>query len=1083
MRNFIIALLALSSLTALGSHKGVSFTEWHDLQVNAVNRLPSHAHFFAYESEALAAANNRSNSSRFISLDGLWKFNWVANADERPTDFFRKDYDVSGWATMPVPGMWELNGYGDPVYVNIGFAWRGHFENNPPQVPIRDNHVGSYRRTIEVPAEWKGEQVIAHIGSATSCVYLWVNGKFAGYSEDSKVAAEFDVTSMIVPGENVIAMQVMRWCDGSYCEDQDFWRLSGIARDSYLYCRDKKCHVEDVRLHPTLDANLSTGTLRIEATTIGKPAMEYVVREPGGHEVYRGSNPEISVANPMLWTAETPNLYELLVVARQGNTVVESIPMTFGFRRVEIVGSQLLLNGKPILIKGVNRHELDPDGGYVVSRDRMVEDIKVMKSLNINAVRTSHYPDDPVWYDLCDQYGLYVVAEANQESHGFGYNADAPSRGKAFAKQILERNQHNVCVNYNHPSIIVWSLGNETVDGPNFAEAYRWIKSQDVSRPVQFEQAGTGDNTDIFCPMYMSQDDCARYSESTDAKHNKPLILCEYSHAMGNSSGGLWEYWQAVRSHDKFQGGFIWDFADQALHGTDSLGNKIYKYGGDYNNYDASDNNFNCNGIVGPDRQLSPQAHEVAYCYQNILIEQVDVESGLIRVKNNNFFRSTDNYRMLWTMSNNAGEIQRGTIDTLDIAPQQWREYVLPLFPNYRGEFVNIDIVLKNDEPLLKAGTVVATEQVYGKTPSEKLSIPVQMDDQHDYLGRSVWFNDANSERLLVKTNNVTIYFDKNDGLLDDYELVSKDDNANRQRHPGMMENGSTNLLEGKLRPNFWRAVTDNDLGSWMDQKGRAWRNPTLRLLSLEAKNETGRQVTVTARYRLDEVKCDLTLKYDIYNTGRMWVTETLTPDDGADIPDMPRMGMVMQMPHEMTHCSFFGRGPHESYVDRYHSQRVGYYYMDVDDIPYHYVRPQETGTRSDVRWWRQSNKHDYGVTIYSEQPFFASALHYDIADLDEPEHEKGQRHWEQVPQSRYTNLYLDGYMAGVGGINSWGARPLPQHRLPCDRERTFSFVIAPIEHLPFIHKGERHGPHRDPGLDRDGQMRHGRPTHSDKRY
>ncbi|MBR6247835.1 MAG: DUF4981 domain-containing protein [Muribaculaceae bacterium] len=1041
MRNFIIALLALSSLTALGSHKGVSFTEWHDLQVNAVNRLPSHAHFFAYESEALAAANNRSNSSRFISLDGLWKFNWVANADERPTDFFRKDYDVSGWATMPVPGMWELNGYGDPVYVNIGFAWRGHFENNPPQVPIRDNHVGSYRRTIEVPAEWKGEQVIAHIGSATSCVYLWVNGKFAGYSEDSKVAAEFDVTSMIVPGENVIAMQVMRWCDGSYCEDQDFWRLSGIARDSYLYCRDKKCHVEDVRLHPTLDANFSTGTLRIEATTVGKPAMEYVVREPGGREVYRGSNPEISVANPMLWTAETPNLYELLVVARQGNTVVESIPMKFGFRRVEIVGSQLLLNGKPILIKGVNRHELDPDGGYVVSRDRMVEDIKVMKSLNINAVRTSHYPDDPVWYDLCDQYGLYVVAEANQESHGFGYNADAPSRGKAFAKQILERNQHNVCVNYNHPSIIVWSLGNETVDGPNFAEAYRWIKSQDVSRPVQFEQAGTGDNTDIFCPMYMSQDDCARYSESTDAKHSKPLILCEYSHAMGNSSGGLWEYWQAVRSHDKFQGGFIWDFADQALHGTDSLGNKIYKYGGDYNNYDASDNNFNCNGIVGPDRQLSPQAHEVAYCYQNILIEQVDVESGLIRVKNDNFFRSTDNYRLRWNLK--IGRFQSsGTIDTLNIGPQQWREYRLPI-DETGAELLNIDIALKQDEPLLQAGTVVATEQFVIRPVSDTLSLPFDLDNPRGYR---VWTNEANDSTLLAGVDRVEVKFDKRTGFMTGYR-IDNGTNIHDVENPKQSFHHYCNLLgDGRtLRPNFWRAVTDNDLGSWMDQKGRAWRNPTLRLVGFDRKHGDHNQVTVTARYRLDEVKCDLTLEYVIHNTGHIRVTETLTPDAGAEIPDMPRMGMVMQLPKSFNLSNYYGRGPLESYVDRYHSQRMGEYSTNADEIPYPYVRPQETGTRSDVQWWRQSNSDGDGLTIYGERPFFASAMHYDIEALDEPEHEKGQRHWPQVPQSKYTNLYLDGYMAGVGGINSWGARPLPQHRVPCDRVRTFTFIISPI--------------------------------------
>ena len=649
-----------------------TFTEWHDLQVNEVNRLKLHTNYFAYENETLALAGQMDKSANFISLHGAWKFNWVKDADKRPTDFYKTDLDDSAWKTMNIPANWEMNGFGVPEYVNTGFAWRGHFDQKPPAVPVKDNNVGSYRRIINIPDSWDGKQVIAHFGSVTSNIYLYVNGQYVGYAEDAKVAAEFDITPYLKKGDNLIAFQTFRWCDGSWCEDQDFWRLSGVARDSYLYARDAAVQLTNIKITPDLQNGYEDGVVQIYAEVKGQPVIEYKLLNHNGIEIIKSDanfkkrvngTAQFTIKNVKKWSAEDPYLYTLVATVKdQKGNIVEVVPQKVGFRKVEIVNSQLLVNGQPVLIKGADRHEIDPDGGYVVSRERMIQDIKIMKRLNINAVRTCHYPDDPVWYDLCDEYGLYVTAEANQESHGFGYGNDAEAKKPEFAKQILERNQHNVEMYFNHPSVIVWSLGNETVNGDNFIAAYKWIKEQDKSRPVQFEQAGrTGENTDIFCPMYYSHDGCDKYSK--DDKFTRPLIQCEYNHTMGNSSGGLKEYWDMVRKYPKFQGGYIWDFVDQALHRNpvkpmsvkDNLTyaqyNKIkYTYGGDYNDYDPSDNNFNCNGVIGPDRQLNPHAYEVAYEYQNIWAEAVDLQAGKISVYNDHFFSKHPTIQLVWTL-------------------------------------------------------------------------------------------------------------------------------------------------------------------------------------------------------------------------------------------------------------------------------------------------------------------------------------------------------------------------------------------------------------------------------------------------
>ena len=1076
----LFAIMALSALVSIPSLADTtpqtpSWTEWHDQQVNEVNRYQLHTNFFAFANEAEAKGGDLEKSARYLSLEGPWKFLWVENADQRPTDFYKTDLDDSAWKTMNVPAMWELNGYGQPEYVNIGFAWRYMFNDenvyrgwkanyapanaNNVSVPVKDNHVGSYRRIIDIPATWDGKQVIAHFGSVTSNMYLFVNGQYVGYTEDAKVAAEFDITQYLHPGKNLIAFQTFRWCDGSLDEDQDFWRLSGVARQCYLYCKDPKVQVENIRITPDLEDNYTDGKLHIDAWVKGSPVIEFRLLNANGNAIFKQTadfknRTQLTVTTPMVrnvktWTAETPYLYTLMAIVKdnKGN-VVEVIPQKVGFRKVEIKNKQLLVNGQPVLIKGADRHEMDPDGGYVVTVERMIQDIKIMKRLNINAVRTCHYPDDPRWYDLCDEYGLYVTAEANQESHGFGYNADSEAKKENFAKQIMERNQHNVEMQFNHPSIIVWSLGNETADSKNFADAYDWIKSQDQSRPVQYEQARNTSHSDIDCPMYASVDWCKRYCESPAS--TKPLIQCEYNHTMGNSGGNLKEYWDLIRKYPIFQGGYDWDFVDQGLHRKpdfkasrtvadyDAIAAKyepgtgnippLYTYGGDYNTKDASDNNFNCNGIIGPDRQLNPHAYELAYQYQNIWAEPVDLASGKISVHNEYFFRNLSNYKLVWTLVKDGKKVQGGEVADLNVEPQKTVTITLPYnLPNDGETFLNIEFKLKAAEPLMAAGQTVATRQlaINGATPDahvgsfDATKIKIQ--------------NKKNDPQITITSDRASIVFDKATGLISQYTIGGK----------SILGEGGT------LKPNFWRAVTDNDMGAGLQRKLAVWRNPKMNLISLTAekdKESKGTTCTIVANYDMPEVNAKLGITYIFYNNGYIEVTQSMqkaTPD--AKAPDLLRFGMVMDLPYNMDESQYYGRGPVENYSDRDGGQWIGIYKQTADQQFYPYIRPQETGTKCDIRWWEQTDANGYGIKITPVNAFMdASALHYSVSDLDEGD-EKDQRHPQDVKKSKYTELYFDLVQQGVGGTNSWGALPLENYRIHFD-DMTFKFIIVPTK-------------------------------------
>lgn len=1035
-----------------------TFTEWHDLQVNEINRLPLHTLHFAYDPNDFAGTGaeylDKKKSMNYLSLDGTWKFNWVANADERPTDFYKTDLDDSKWNNIQMPGNWEMLGYGQPEYVNNGFAWRGHFDQQPPAVPTKDNHVGSYRREINIPSNWDGKRVIAHFGSVTSNIYLYVNGKFAGYAEDSKVAAEFDITPFLKKGKNLIAFQTFRWCDGSWCEDQDFWRLSGPARENYLYARSKDHRLLDVRVETELKNNYKDGYLNITAKVQGNTLAYFGLYDPDGKEVIvTGTDNvrngvakyQLRVKNVRKWSAETPNLYTLVVSPIQNGGMYlpyEIVQVKVGFRKVEIKNKQFLVNGQPVLLKGANRHEIDPDEGYNLSEQRMIQDIMMMKRMNINAVRTCHYPDDPRWYDLCDKYGLYVVAEANQESHGFQYGDDAAAKKPEFAKQIMERNQHNVSMFYNHPSIVTWSLGNETVMGDNFLKAYKWIKEQDKTRPVQYEQARRGEGTDIFCPMYYPVAASEKYAK--DPNSPMPLIQCEYNHTMGNSGGNLSDYWDLIRKYPILQGGFDWDFVDQALHrnivkpmsilpykmNNEELRKIEYCYGGDYNKYDPSDNNFNCNGIIGPDRQMNPHAYEVAYQYQNIWAKMVNAETGEVSVHNENFFRDLSNYALAWSLEEDGVETQNGTIADLDVPAQQTKNFTIPYDKSkIKGKevFLNIDFRLKEAEPLLTAGQVMAYAQLPVVTKQACCGDCSKMLAQGH--GKKKMKLAAKKDNVVaVTTPNLTFKIDRSTGLISEYAY-----------------NGKSLLGEGgTLKPNFWRAPTDNDMGAGLQKKFKAWKNPQMNLKNIEVKKDKKtNSVTILTSFDMPEVQGQMDITYVVFaNTGAVKVTEDFKATEGAKVSDMFRFGMLMQMPYTMEKSNYYGRGPIENYSDRKDCMRIGVYTDDADNQYFPYIRPQESGTKSDIRWWKQTDATGLGLQVKSCTPFYASAIHFDTEELDDGD-DKEQRHSFDLKKSKFTNLFLDAAHMGVGGENSWGAWPLEKYRVHYGN-KTFTFTLIP---------------------------------------
>lgn len=1026
------AILFLSCAAALATQAQPLPKYWLDPQQNRVGCLAPHADAFGFENSRLALGGDKRQSSRYLSLEGTWRFKFYKNHQDAPADFYKTSYDDSAWTDFKVPGIFELNGYGDAVYKNVGYAWANQFESNPPYVEERNNYTGQYRREVSVPASWKGECIVLHVGSATSNLAVWVNGKFVGYSEDSKVAAEFDLTKHLRAGsKNLIAMQVMRWCDGSYLEDQDFWRLTGIAREVYLCARPQQ-HLEDFFVQQDLQPGTRDGRLSVRFTSGTAKGLTAAVtlQTPDGTVVGTATRQlaasdadslVIEAKDVKAWSAETPDLYTLLVETKdkKGN-VVESFRQQVGFRHVEVKGGQLLVNGQPVLIKGVNRHELDPDGGYCVSYERMVEDVKLMKELNINAVRTSHYPNDPRWYDLCDRYGLYVVAEANLESHGMGYGDHTLAKSDAYAQAHLERNRHNVLTYKNHPSVIIWSLGNEAGYGPNFEAAYKWVKAYDSTRPVQYERAGLNGMTDIFCPMYYPYKYCEDYAKSDSPL---PLIQCEYAHAMGNSEGGFKEYWELVRKYPKYQGGFIWDFVDQALHGTNAEGKPIYAYGGDFGRFPASDYDFNCNGIVSPDRKPNPHAAEVRYFYQNIWSALKDKEKGEVEVYNENFFKDLSNISLRWELQEEGTTVSSGTVDRLDVGPQQRSVVALQGYRPASGEKETALVLTyteKQPSPLLPEGHVVARQQfalsgyAFPAAPQDATASGLTVDNQ--------------LSNITLTAGGMSVAWNKRTGFV---EYLDVDGRA-------MLEKAHA------LRPEFWRASTDNDYGAGLQRRLGAWRNPELRLVKFD--DSAASQGKVTAEYELPALKASLTLAYQLSAEGRLAVTQSLSVDKTAkDMPMLPRFGMQLVMPKAFSEVEYYGRGPGENYADRNSSAFIGRYKGSIAEQYWPYIYPQESGNKTDVRWWKVVEPASgRGLMFSGVKPLECSTLNYLTSDLDGGEwKEATQRHSGDLVPRPFSVVHIADRQMGLGCVDSWGAWPLEQYLIPyADMSYTF-FIEA----------------------------------------
>lgn len=1049
MRKILSTVVALTSAcVVMAQSVAPKMERWQDPNIYEINRAPMRSSFIVYPSAEQAKAGSCYHASPlYRSIEGVWKFAWFEHRNTpRPADFYATDFDDAEWGKMPVPGLWELNGYGVPIYVNKGFVWNNNFVDNPPFTPDWRNHVGLYRHEVEVPAEWKGKQLFVHFGSVTSNLTLYVNGREVGYSEDSKLEAEFDITKFVKFGQpNLFALEVHRLCDGSYLEDQDFWRLSGIARAAYIYARDKR-HLKDVKFVAELAHEYKDGHLDVNVeTTPGVKSVNLVLRDAEGETVLTASAvPDktgkveecLHLHDVKAWSAECPNLYTLTVEATDGSKCIEAAAFNVGFRTVEIKNSQLLVNGEPVLIKGANRHEMHPNRGYHLTYEDMVRDIQLMKELNLNAVRTCHYPDSPMWYDLCDRYGIYVVDEGNIESHGMGYGEHTLAIREDYKAAHLIRNQRMVLRDFNHPSVIIWSLGNEAGNGANFHACYDWIKAYDRSRPVQYQQAchitykdtPKNYNSDIECPMYADYDECEQYLANSP---KRPLIQCEYAHAMGQSIGSFKEYWDLVRKYPSYQGGFIWDFVDQALARRDSQG-VTYTYGGCYNDFDYSDDSFCCNGFISAQRKPHTSAWEIKHQYQNIWTSPKNLEAGEVEVYNEHFFRDLSAYRLEWSLTADGKRALSGVVEALEVAPQERKSVKLGYdavdVAALKGEvLLTVRFVLKSLEPLLEPGHEVAFNQF---TLREWNAASAYAEATATVEG----------EPLRICRDSRTVYGADfsltfaGQGWLEDYTLRGR------------------KMIAEPLKPMFYRAMTENDYGVRGRQSTAHYyhshvtlRNPETKMsmFLMEQKDEN---VEVYTEYSHRYIGAKSVIVYTIAPDGSVAVKQSFYPNKKhkANLITMLRFGVALAMPDTYNNIEFYGAGPHESYCDRKSGNKVGVYSQSVDEqFCTTYVRPQESGSHCDLRWWRVKDSSGHGLEVRSNILFAASAIPYPMSQIDILSDDY-RKHPTLLEKTGKTYVNIDMAQAGLVCEDSWGAVQLPQYRIPYDKY-TFEFVLKPL--------------------------------------
>lgn len=1039
MKRITTLLLAVFCFT----HAFAAEEAWLDPNVLEINRLPMRAGF--------------NTSCKTISLDGDWKFQWFESLKDRSLDFYKTEVNDSEWALMPVPGIWEMYGYGEPVYVNHPYPWESHFQNNPPIVPVEKNHAGQYRRHFTLDKSDLSKSLILRIGSATSNVRVWVNGKQVGYSEDSKLEAAFDITKYVKAGDNQIALEIFRWCDGSYLECQDFWRLCGIARGVRIDV-EPKIRLADLHVSGDMDGNLSVkawatiGVSAIEFEVAGsEKVLEFKGKPVKGEFEYKGR-----VEKPLLWSAETPNLYKLTAKVYAGKKLVQTASVNFGFRTSIVKGNNLLINGKPVLIKGVNRHEMSATGAYCVSEEEMLKDVLLMKQHNINTVRTCHYPDDPKWYDLCDKYGLYVIDEANVESHGMGYKEKTLAKNPLYAKAHLVRMERMMQRDFNHPSVIVWSLGNESGDGPNFEASYKMAKAYDSTRPVQYEQAKKKDHTDIFCPMYFTYDQCEEYLTQP---HNKPLIQCEYAHAMGNSMGGFKEYWDLVRKYPDYQGGCIWDFVDQALKwqydpargridarngagkapvypAKPDYSNYIYVFGGDFNTEDKSDESFNCNGIMSAARTPHPMAVEVAYQYRSVHFKATPeaLAKGKVSVYNENFFIDLSRYSAQWEIVADGVPVLSGKQPLPAIAPQAtatvdfgYADALRDALPSLEGKdvFLNITCVLNRQDGILEAGEVLAWDQLalakdFKYIPVKRTPTAVSVEDGADVL--------------VFKGNGWSVGFDRKAGALSSYVI-----------------NGCE-YLKSAFAPCVARAFTENDLGTKKNKKYKKfypmhWQDKVFTVEKFSFAPAADGSYLVTAQYAPVDGKARFVVEYTVLACGVVKVRQQFK--DCGDIKSLPllsRFGMEFAVDNRFATIDFYGKGPVETYEDRQSCAFTGRYVQDVfSQIDYTAARPQEHGNHLGLKWFRVLDSKGEGIELTSPVEFGASALPVSRQDLTVGKFRHTRELLPMAKKPAATYIHCDLVQMGLGCVTSWRTLPREEYLIPAS-EYSFEFIIAPVK-------------------------------------
>ena len=1009
--------------------------DWENPEVFAVNKEETRTTSFPYPSESMAITDDFASSPYFQLLDGNWKFHWVPRAAEVPEGFYREDYNTSSWGTIPVPGNWEFNGFGTAIYTNTGFGFRA----KPPLTDRENTPVGAYRHEFNIPDSWDGRRVFIHFEAGTNAMYVWVNGQKVGYTQNSKSPAEFDITPYIRKGKNTLACQVHKFSDGSYLEDQDMWRLGGINRSVYLYS-SAQTRILDFFAHPDLDKNYRNGVFSVDiklknyTNEAKNQSVEVAIVDKAGRRVLnRSQRVNIpadntldltlsgNVSNPLKWTAETPNLYTMTIVLKEGNNVIEATSHKIGFRKVEIKDGQLLVNGKKIYVKGVNLHEFNVDNGNVVTREVMMRNLQLMKELNINAVRTAHYPQPPLWYKLCDEYGMYLVDEANLESHGLGYGPDNVSNFPEWREQHMDRIIRLVERDKNHASVIIWSLGNEASNGKAFFDMYDWAKARDNSRPVQYEQAYQRDpNTDIICHMYPSWANMVRDAQ---IDLGRPYIMCEYAHAMGNSMGNFQDYWDLMRSSKNMQGGFIWEWYNHGYRTEDEQGRFYWAYGGDLNGYNQmNDGNFCMDGIISPDQQYIPHTHIVKKVYQNILFETKDISKGVITVIND--FQFTDvtpkTHSFKWVLLKNGEPSTEGTFDAT-IKPMSSRDITLKL-------------------PTIDTSTGVEYFlQLYAYTSQETEFIPAGFEvakgeialENSNYFVKETASGSINTEeadnKLTVKAGAITYEFSQQDGS----GLIS-------------MTNGDNRIFRELPRMNFWRAPVDNDFGSNEHYNLLIWNAASHnQIYKYKGTDKSADGVTVKYEVKPRGVDAKVDLTYTVNKDGSLTV-DAKYKALSDELPEMMRFGMIMVLPEEVNDFTWYGRGPHENYIDRNEDAFMGIWNGKVSEQAFEYYRPQETGNKTDVRWLTLKDKDGKGIEVKGSQPLSVSATNYKPEDLD-PGQTKKQQHWSDVVSRKATVLCVDLLQRGVAGLNSWGAKPLDQYRL-MDKEYSYSYTIKVIK-------------------------------------